>query len=94
MSIYKPVFTTVTLADSTPTEVRLPEGSKGHLFRTEQDIVWRVAGSSASADSGMPFDAPETLSIGDPVQKSSLWFYQESGLGATLHWAYLIPSVR
>lgn len=90
-AIYKVAYQQLTLEDGVALAVHLPHGSKEHLFRLEDSggVEFRLSTQEDGVDAAMPFTSPESPTLAGPVDRQTLYFYQESGSDQVLHWSYL-----
>lgn len=94
-SIYKLTDFHLTMVSGTALELKIPYGSKEHLFEVDPDTAWEWSSSETQiATSGVQMKAGTLLTIDGPIAAQSLWVKQTSGGPTTLKWAYLYPGVR
>jgi hypothetical protein len=84
----------IAMVSGVDATVILPANSKGHLFRMEESIAWKMGTSEADAATGFPIASGEGLSMDGPCEKQAVHFVQSSGSPSTLHWVYQTPLVR
>lgn len=93
--LYVLVHETISISDTTPTEVKLSVGSKEHRFKLSSAaaaFTWST--TSAGAATGQPFAAGGALEIDGPIARTSVWLHQTSGGPLVIHHSFLQPEVR